>query len=272
MQIPVVEVVNDMSDLTGMFDGGTDLDLRLEQASILLKQAADEQGVDLNSFSEDELAGMLHDIATEEGGNGGEQYAEGGDEKTASDVTYADVSLELTKRAAAEGVDLSQLHPDQYNELFDKVAAEMTDPEMQKWAAQVSQMDELGRVAARSFVDEINKLASYEDDTMERMKRAAATAVMRAGGGSPGRLARAGTWLKDLPGKAEKAYGDHLRRSGRNEIARQGGTSRGYVDKAISAEEREGVGRAIHRARMHGAAGVGATGAAALASHHRSSR
>lgn len=154
-----------MNDLTGMFDQGTELDARLEQAGYILKQAADEEGVDLSEYSNEDVSEMLANIMDDgEGGEGGEEY-EG---KTASDITVADVSLELNKRAAAEGFDLSQLEPGVYEELFDKVASEMVDPEyreeQQKWAAHAENMDQLGRIAAQGFVDEINKIAADEDD------------------------------------------------------------------------------------------------------------
>lgn len=186
-----------MDDLTGMFDEGTDLDARLEAASHILKQAADEEGVDLNSLSEEDLSGMLANIVESDEGEGGGM--ENG--KTAGDVTVADVSLELTKRAAAEGVDLSALDTETYEELFDKVASEMTDPyyfeEAQKWAQQAANMDELGRIAARGFADEIDKLAGDddhrrrddddEDEVDVKVKKAArmlklAATPMRAGG------------------------------------------------------------------------------------------
>lgn len=157
-----------MNDLTGMFDQGTELDARLEQAGYILKQAADEEGVDLAEYSNEDVSEMLANIMDNDGAGAGEG---GGDEyegKTAADITVADVSLELNKRAAAEGFDLSQLDAGTYEELFDKVASEMTDPyyheEQQKWAAHAENMDQLGRIAAQGFVDEINKIAADEDD------------------------------------------------------------------------------------------------------------
>lgn len=179
-----------MPDLTNMYEDGTDIEARIEQAGFQLKMAADAKGIDLNSFNNDELSSMIADMVIdddsgqqqqqgegegEQGEYGDQQQYEGGDEggeygeegKTA-ELTYSDVSHEVTKRAAAEGIDLSQVDGDVYDEIFQKVAMEMSDPgyaeETQKLAAQEGYMDYLGRVAARSFCDEINKLAAEEED------------------------------------------------------------------------------------------------------------
>lgn len=171
-------------DLTGMYDDSSSLDQRIEIATHLLKQAADEQNVDLDDFSEEDLSNMITEMVSEDGDQGGEDDGdyegqgdggEGGEGKTAGDITVADVALELTKRASAQGVDLSDLDPDVYSEIFDKVAMEMTSPEFveeqQKLAEQIETMDQLGRIAARGFVDEINKLAADDDGDHRRHRR-----------------------------------------------------------------------------------------------------
>lgn len=169
-------------DLTGMYDQSTDLDTRLEVASHLLKKAADEQGVDLESFSEEELGDMLTDMvsgpeneaAAGEDADDDEDEGEGeggGEDKTAGQLTYPDVSYELQKRASVHGVNLAELSREEYQDLFNKVAQEMTDPDAQKLAAAEAQMDHLGRVAARAWADELDKIAADGDDDDDDMRR-----------------------------------------------------------------------------------------------------
>lgn len=205
-----------MNDLTGLYDDGTDLDSRLEQASYILKQAAAEEGVDLNQLSDEEVSGMLANIVNDEAGEGG---YEGG--KTAGDITVADVSLELTKRAAAEGLDLSQVDPGTYEELFNKVAEELSDPayaaEAQKFASDAAYMDELGRIAARGFADEVDKLAGDDDDEDEDDKKVKKAALMLkfAAEGKAGIFKRTGDSIKKHWGKArdsERTFSENLGR------------------------------------------------------------
>ena len=255
-----------MSDLTGMYDDGTDLDSRLEQASYLLKQAADESGVDLNEFSEDELSDMLGDIAEDDDDDDDgdddeddDDYEEGG--KMASDLTVADVSLELTKRAAYEGIDLTELDPGDYHELFDKVASEMTDPyyyeESQKLAAQAQSMDELGRIAARGFVDEVNKLAAMEEDDVDyRLGRAQDILLKQAGikdwaskGWSKAKElgSRAANWERTQHGRLGGVIRGKKRSSG--DLAEFGpkNTRMGRIATGGTAAAAGGGGYALHR-------------------------
>lgn len=81
--------------------------------------------------------------------------------------TYADVSRELGKVAAAEKIDLDQLSREQYHELYDKVAQQLASPEYQaekqaavEQQAKLAEADELGRTMARAFWDENQKLAA----------------------------------------------------------------------------------------------------------------
>jgi hypothetical protein len=263
-----------MNDLTGMYDDSSDLETRLEAASHLLKQAADEQGVDLDSFSEEDLSNMLTEIVSDQGEGGGEGGDEGGGDagggdegKTASDITVADVSFELTKRAAAEGVDLSELDPEEYSEIFDKVAMEMTNPEyveeQQKLAEQIDTMDELGRIAARGFVDEINKLAGDddddEDDEDKKKRRAEAFGEKKAAIKDKAKALYEGA--KAVGGKAVNKAGRAERRVS-EAVGRA--TSK---NKSQNFEQMQNRGRKV----LGGAVGVGAagTGAGVLATRKK---
>jgi hypothetical protein len=250
-------------DLTSMFDNEADLATRIEMASHMLKQAADDQGVDLSTFSQEDLSEMLSDIVTDNGtanDNG----------KTASDaveVTFADVSLELTKRAAAEGVDLTELDRDTYEELFSKVAEELTNPEFaeeaSKIAAQEAHMEELGRVAARGFVDEINKLAADEekkedkkddddDDDKEKMKKAALRLLKTAGVGDS---------VRKGGKKVLSAVGKGFERVGNKAIDTASGEK--GLHQYSSSARRQSLGKKITGGAAGGAAAVGGGGYAA---------
>jgi len=292
-----------MNDLTDLYDDGTDLDSRLEQASYILKEAAAQEGVDLNQLSDEDVSGMLANIVNDNDGDyGGGEY----EQKTAADITVADVSLELTKRAAYEGFDLTQLHPDDYEELFNKVAEEMVDPEYaeeaEKFAAQAEQMEELGRVAARGFADEIDKLAAEkddedDDDDDEKVKRAAWMLKEAGWAGDTYRAAKGKVqhgWgmtkskaknLKERASEGVKSkrkglsdkYEGHLGESGGREIMRQSGTSReAAFGKGVSEDERRLVGKAKERGRVVGGGvglGVGgAAGAGGMYAHSRGDR
>jgi hypothetical protein len=291
-----------MNDLTGLYDDGTDLDSRLEQASYILKEAAEQEGVDLNQLSDEDVSGMLADIVNDDSGEGGES-----EEKTAGDITVADVSLELTKRAAAEGFDLTQLHPDDYEELFNKVAEELVDPEYaeeaQKLAQDEARMEHLGRIAARGFADEIDKLAADDEDDEDeidvKVKKAAYMLKEAGWAGDTFRAAKgkvqhgfglAKGKARDLKNRASEGvkskrkglankYEGHLNESGGREIMRQSGGSReGAFGKGVDASERRLVGKAKERGRVVGGAvgaGVGtAAGAGGMyaAGDHRRRR
>ncbi len=243
-----------MSDLVNTLSD-REFDNRLEVATQMLKQAADEEGIDLDDYDQEEIADMLGDLvennADNDNGEGGD-----GEGKTAGDITYADVSFELAKRAAAEGVDLSELDASEYNEVFNKVAADMTDPDFAKVAAQEAHMDELGRIAARGFVDEINKLASDEDDDddddKEKKKVAAAKSLLsRARKG----VSRAGDYLKEKgrsAGKSERKFHKGLgERVGKALGIKNKGTANAQRKKSIN------IGRATTGGGLATAGGAG---------------
>lgn len=275
-------------DLSSMFDSSSDLATRIEVASHMLKEAADDQGVDLSTFSQEDLSEMLSDIVADNDNGGAKTASDEG--QGAGEVTYADVSLELTKRAAAEGVDLTDLDRETYEELFSKVAEELTNPEVaeeaNKIAAQEAHMEELGRVAARGFVDEINKLAAEEekkdddkkddDDEDEKEKKAAfkekikekakefggkALAHARSAGSAAGKKERGasssiGEGIRKLRGKApgKDQYGKDVRTGravmgGGAAAAAGGGAYAAKRDKKASLEE---VSEAIATLRAAG--------------------
>jgi hypothetical protein len=252
-----------MSDFAEMLDNNnTDLDTRIQIASDMVKQAAEEEGYDVTSFSQEELGVMIGGLVDSMSSNDNGKTA--GDE-TAPQLTYADVALELNKRAAAQGVDLSQLDPVEFSQVYDKIAAELSDPEYaeeaQKVAAQEQQMDHYGRVAARGFVDEINKLAADEekhdkedDDDEDEKKEKVAGKVQELIAKGKGHASKAWGATKGVAkniGDKEKSFHEGVGRR----------VSGGTGDQAALSKKHRNIGRALS-----GGAAAAAGGGAAYAS------
>lgn len=153
-----------------------DMDTQLTVAADTLMKIAAQEGVDLDTLDEQTVASLLGDLmkqaSTETVVTPAAKTASAA---TGTELTAAVVSRELVKRAAAENLDLNALTDPEYQQVFDKVAAEMADPqyaekvaeaeEAEKLAsAQAAQMDELGRIAARGFHDELAKLAGDDEE------------------------------------------------------------------------------------------------------------
>lgn len=154
-----------------------EIDIELNAAADLLQKVAEDAGIDLETLPEEGVAELLHDIlntdktASAEAPSTETTAAPGTSAPDAAGLTAVDISLELTKRAAAESLDLTTLTAEEYKRAFDVVAAEMADPtygekvaEAEKVAQELAHMDEMGRVAARGFYDELNKLAAEDED------------------------------------------------------------------------------------------------------------
>lgn len=207
--------------------GGQDIDPDVAAAGALLSKVAEEQGVNLDDFSDDEIGGMLSDIMggeSDEGGESGEGAvsAEPPAAKTASDLTVADVSAELAKTAAAEGVDLTELSREDYHQAFNWQLEQMQNPSYfeTKVAMQekVAEADMLGRVMAHSFNDELTKVAFNPNPYAHKaeMKRMGLDNVSKAkkvvsdAGGRVKELASgAGGKAKELSGKAVEFARNH---------------------------------------------------------------
>lgn len=226
--------------------GGQDIDPDVAAAGALLSKVAEEQGVDLDNFSDEEIGGMLQDIMGGEGDDGGE-YADDTDDhhgyeepKTASAITVADVSAELAKTAAAEGIDLTELDRQQYHQAFNWQLEQMQDPSYfeTKVAMQekVAEADMLGRVMAHSFNDELEKIAGAAE-AAKAVGQAARKAGWRAGGAA-----------KRVAGAAGKGL-ERLGKGTVRTIARTGGAE-GAMDPRVAKAIGAGVAGA-------GAAGLG---------------
>lgn len=187
-----------MDNLNEIFSTATqgDLDTELAAAGEMLQKIAEEQGIDLSELDDKDIAELMVDLmpkVAEEHDKDEpkpEAKAEAKDEKKddekkaaalPAEVTFADVAVELSKRAAAEEIDLSKLSRDEYHEAYNLVAQSMTSPEYAiekqaeaEAAAKLAEADALGRHMARSFMDEQAKIAGAkvaDAKTVQEMPR-----------------------------------------------------------------------------------------------------
>lgn len=159
-----------MEDLNQIFYGGGDEEQKIAEATETLQKIAEEEGVDLNSLSQDQQNELLGQLLGDESGDGGDAgdggEAAGADDgsQKAAELTPYDVHQELAKVAEAEGVDLKEVDRDDYNAAFDKLAEDMRDPSYFEKRAEeqqkVAEADAVGRIMAHSFHEELNKIAA----------------------------------------------------------------------------------------------------------------
>jgi hypothetical protein len=214
-----------MDNLNEIFSRATqsDLDTELAAAGELLQKVAEDQGIDLTQLSDDDVAELMVDLmpsklAAEEPEKGEtkehekketkaeEKKEDKGEDKKASipeGLTFADVAVELSKAAAAEGVDLSQLSREDYHAAFDAIATRMASPEfaVEKQAAEeaqakIAEADALGRVMARAFMDEQAKVAA---SPLRALPEGARQAIGKAVGAVKRQGAAAVEGAKGLP-------------------------------------------------------------------------
>ncbi len=216
---------------TDIFDsavrGQDDLDVDLANAGIILQKLAEEQGIDINALSDEDVAGLLTDLLP--GERNETQAEEPTKEKessamttptTPTELTVADVSIELAKIAQAEGIDLNETSREEYSEAFSALAERMKDPGYYaaKTAAaeKIAEAQMIGREMALSFIETL-KQAEGEEKKEEKeekkeekgeAKEAGARQAFEALKGHAGRLAGA---AKGHAGKAVEAAKAHKR-------------------------------------------------------------
>lgn len=260
-----------MSDIQSILDNEAALDSQIEEAVHLLKAAAASQGIDEleQEFSQGDLndliAATVEDIAARDSGEGAGD--EGDDGKTAS-LTYSQISLETAKVAAANGINLAELSQEEHDELFNKVAEAMTDPEayaeQQKIAQYEQLMDHYGRCAARGWVDEVTKLAAEasddddDDEKKQEKKEKVANKAKELASKAWGAAKAHGSKALDVAGKKERGFHSAVGEKIRN--------LRGKAPGANQYNKDINVGRALSA----GVAGTGAAGAGYA--HHRNKK
>jgi hypothetical protein len=172
-----------MDNLNELFEQATDggdVDTEIAAAGELLQKIAAEQNINLDELSADDVAELIVELMPQVK----QAQAQAGQPAAASvpnQITHADVAAEMGKLAAAEGVDLGSLSRPEYHDLYDRVAQYLTSPEAQaekvaedEARAKLAEADTLGRVMARAFMDEQEKIALTEDEKTyhrERMRK-----------------------------------------------------------------------------------------------------
>lgn len=253
-----------MDNVTDIFDqdvaGSGDLDTDLVNASHLLQKMAEESGVDLSELSAEDIADMVRDIMpgheqeqTQEAGPSGKEAAMDQEE---TGLTYQDVAFELSKRASAAGIDLTQVSREEYNEAFSKIAEEMSDPEtVQAKIAEEQKLAEAyahGERMADGFLDRLkqaeeeNKAKPEDEDDKKKkdeeekkasLKDRAVGMASKALGKGDRAVQRTGAKLLNVIGAGAEAGSPSLKR-------RVGGAALGAG--ALGAG---GAGAAVHHGR-----------------------
>lgn len=138
-----------------------------QNAYVTLTKIAEEQGIDVEELSDDEVAELIEELVEEQA-----EREEGGDGTKEAQLTYADVAHELAKIAHAEGVDPAELSSTEYARIFDKLASEMSSPYYWQEQEKIAEADFVGRIMARSFNDELMKLADDSKAYQEWLRSA----------------------------------------------------------------------------------------------------
>lgn len=126
-----------------------------EQAYDTIVKIAEEEGVDLDSLSDEQVQELIEELVEEQA-----ERNEGGEEVKEAHLTYADVAHELAKIAHVNGIDITQVSAEEYNAAFDKLASDMSDPSYWETQQKIAEADYIGRVMAQSFYDESQKIAA----------------------------------------------------------------------------------------------------------------
>lgn len=285
-----------MERMTDIFDqdilsepSSGDLDQDLANAGHVLQKLAEEEGVDLDSLSDADVAALAMELLPTQGH--AQTIQETRKEASAmstmtetqipNEPTYADVAVELAKIAAADGIDLATVSREEYHEAFAKVAEMMADPtygekvaeEEEKLAAAYAQ----GVRMADGFLDRLKEAEDEDekkkkkDDDDDEGKKEAARAVGAA-------IHHAKDKAKKLLGKgvgaavrAKDRAGEALAGAASKERAFHEGVGKGYakgLSMAIAKRskgtpaERLTHGRIMAGRAVTGGAAAGVAGAA----------
>ena len=116
-----------MEDFDSIFSPPADTDTELANASAILNKIAADTGVDLNKLSEEDIAELLTDLLPPSTTTDTTPTPTKEAQMT-TQLTTADVALELSKIASDDGIDMSKVSKEEYAEAFDALAARMSDP------------------------------------------------------------------------------------------------------------------------------------------------
>lgn len=170
-----------MERVTDIFEEDTetsveDLDIDLANASHVLQKIAEQEGIDIDTLSDEDVANLLTELLPPE--KIASHPQEHQKEETMSttipnEITNADVAVELGKIAQAEGIDLNEISREEYHAAFEDLAQRMSDPSYfeEKVASEqrLAEGREFGAAMAEGFVA---KLAELEDEETKEASKA----------------------------------------------------------------------------------------------------
>lgn len=161
---------------------------KLAMAGAALTKLANERGLSINDFTEQETIDMLDmimggdDASAKVAGDAGSQPdPQVPTAPEATKVAYNVALGEVMKFAQAQGIDLNKVASDELHAATLQMQETLSNPElMQKQAEfekQASYYDGMGRVMARAYVDELSKIAAATQAPAD--KEAAKVAFVR---------------------------------------------------------------------------------------------
>lgn len=167
-----------MDDFDSIFNppSDTDADTDLANASAMLNKIAADVGVDLNKLSEETIAELLGDLMPAPTHTDTPRAKEA-QMTTPQSPTVADVSLELSKIAAADGIDMTKVSKEEYAEAFDSLAARMASPDYhetkiaaEEEQAKLAEAYHQGARMADGFLDRLKQAEEEEKKDKEKDK------------------------------------------------------------------------------------------------------
>ena len=181
-----------MDHVTDLFDDATqtdpvsDLDVDIAHAGHVLTKLADEAGIDLDKLSDADVAELVSDLLPEPKTSADKTTEEpettrkeahtmaDADKTTPETITHADVAVELSKIASANGVDLATVSREEYHAAYDALAEKMASPsyEQDKKAAEemYKASYDQGVAMAEGFIDRL-KQAEHDEKKDEKEEK-----------------------------------------------------------------------------------------------------
>lgn len=276
-----------MERVTDIFEEDTetsveDLDIDLANASHVLQKIAEQEGIDIDILSDEDVANLLTELLPPEKIASHPQEPQ--KEETMSttipnEITNADVAVELGKIAQAEGIDLNEISREEYHAAFEDLARRMSDPSYfeEKVASEqrIAEGREFGAAMAEGFVAKLAELEQEPEteETKEASKmqaakdaiRGAAGKVRGAASGAADKVRGAASAVAEKEHSASTRLGRFLRGGAKGEAKRVSAGSN-LVYGLLSDEAKS---RRVGRAALGGAAATAAAGGAAAAASRK---
>lgn len=165
----ITQLLNDDAEQT------PDVDARELQAAMVVQKLAHEHGVNLEEDLSPEEYAELVNAAREANDKVAAAQQPAEEQKMAADQQQVDeraVLSEIVKRAAAQGVDINELTDEEFVEVHNKIAEQLSDPgyhqEIESYQQKVASHQEaydIGQSMSAGFLDGLN--AAGEDPNEE---------------------------------------------------------------------------------------------------------